>query len=81
MTNEASKLHDKLLNKYETQYNKPPDNQKKIISVLNKPEMLSLNFTEDDFPPMPPLEDDDEPEKTIAERVKLNPRKKKQEYD
>ena len=48
-----------------------------MMSVLNKPEMLSLDFIEDDLPPIPPLEGDEEPEETIAGRVKLNPRKKK----
>ena len=47
-----------------------------MITVLNKPEMLSLDFIEDD---LPSLEGDNEPEETIAERVKLNPRKKKNE--
>ena len=52
-----------------------------MMSVLNKPEMLSLDFIEDDLPPIPPLEGDEEPEETIAGRGKLNPRKKKREHD
>ena len=54
-----------------------------MITALNKPEMLCLDFIEDDLPPMPPLEGDEEikkvPEETIAERVKLNLRKRKNE--
>ena len=46
---------------------------KKTINVINKPENLPLGFTEDD---LPPIEGDEEPEEAIAERVKLNPRKR-----
>ena len=46
-----------------------------MINVLNKLEMLILDFDEDDLPPIPPLEDDEEgklkPKGTIAERPKL----------
>ena len=71
--NNTSKLYDKLLNKYGTQYNKLSEDQKKMINVVNKPGMLSLDFTEDDLVPMFSLEGDEEPEETIAERLKLNP--------
>ena len=66
-----------LLSKYETQYDKLHEVQKKMIRVINRPGMLSLDFIEDDLAPVPPLEGDEELEETIAERVKLNPRKKK----
>ena len=80
--NKAPKLYDKLLNKYETQYDKIPEDSKKILTAPNKPEMLRLNFFGDYFRPMPALEGDEkvklEPEETIAERVKLNlPKRKK----
>ena len=43
--------------------------------------MLILDFNEDELPPMPPLEGEEEvkleQEDTIAERIMLNPRKKK----
>ena len=76
----ASKLYGKLLNIYTAQYNKLAEDQKKTINVLNRPENLTLGFTEVD---LPPLESDEEvklePEETIAEKVKLNPRKRKNE--
>ena len=77
--NNTSKLYDKLLNKYGTQYNKLSEDQKKMINVVDKPGMLSLDFTEDDLVPMFSLEGDEEPEETIAERLKLNPRERKNE--
>ena len=81
VTNTASKLYDKLLSIYTTQYNKLSEDSTKKIIVLNKPEMLIFDFDEDDLPPMLPLEDDEEvkieQEETIAERIKLNPRKRK----
>ena len=40
---------------------------------------LYLDGDEDDLPPMLVLEGDEEPEETIAERVKLNPPKRKNE--
>ena len=79
MINKASKLYDKLLNKYETQYNKLPEDQKRMITVLHKLGMLSLDFLEDDLPSMAVLESYEKPEETIAEKVKLNPRKRKKE--
>ena len=78
--NSAPKSYDKLLNKYETQYNNLPGNKKKMINVINKPGMLSPDCIEYD---LAPLEGDEEvklePEETTPERVKLNPRKRKTE--
>ena len=78
MINKGSKLYDKLLNIYKTQYDNLSEDQK--MNVLNRPENLILVL-----PPMPKLEGDEEvkfePEETIAAKVKLNPRKKKQEQD
>ena len=71
-----------LLNICTTQYNKHSEDQKKTINVVKRHENLTLNFIEDDLPPMPPLEGDEiklEPKETIAERVKLNPPKRKNE--
>ena len=70
---------------YTTQYDNLSNAQKKRINVLNSPENLTLDLyldeDENDLPPMPPLEDDEEvksePEETIAERLKLKPRKRK----
>ena len=59
MINNASKLYGKLLNKYETQNNKFPEDQKKMITVLNKPEMLPLGFIEGDLQQMTALECDE----------------------
>ena len=79
----ASELYDKLLNIYTTQYFKLLNDQKKRINVLNRPENLTLDLylDEDHLPPVSPLEDDEEvksePEETVAERVKLNPQKRK----
>ena len=78
MNNTASKLYDKLLNIYTTQYENLSEGQKKKVNVLNIPENLAFDFVECNLPPMPPLERDEEvklePEETIGERVKLNPR-------
>ena len=76
MINACSKLYDKILSIYTAQYNKLPEDQKKTINVLNRPENLTLGFSEDD---LPPLEGDEKLEETIAERVKLDPRKRKNE--
>ena len=43
----------------------------------NLPIDLYLDKDEDDLPPMLALKGDEQPEETIAERVKLNLRKKK----
>ena len=58
---------------------------RKKMKIQNISENLStdLFLDEDDLPSMPPLEDDEEvklePEENIAERIKLNPRKRKNE--
>ena len=49
MTNTAFKLYEKLLNIYTTQYDKPSEDSKKRINVLNRPEMLTLDFDEHDY--------------------------------
>ena len=53
------------------------EDSKKRVDVLHKPEMLTLDFDEDDLP----LEGDEEvklePGETIAEKLKLNARKRK----
>ena len=83
MLNTALELYNKLLNIYKTQYDKLAKAQKKRMKVQNVPFNLpvDLYLDEDDLPPMPALECDKdiklETEKTIAERVKLNPRKKR----
>ena len=83
--NTFSRLYDKLLNIYTTQFYNLLVDQKKRINVLNRPENLTLDFHEDDLWPMPPLKCDEEvklePQETIAERGKLHLRKKKQEKD
>ena len=86
VVNTASKLYDRLLNIYKTQENKFSEGQKEKINVLNKPENVTITLIEVDLspmPPPPPLEDDEEVKSeakyTIAERVKLILRKKKQE--
>ena len=82
--NTASKLCDKLLNIFTTQYDNLWEYQKKKINVLNRPENVTLDFVEDDLTPMPALSDEVklEPEESIAEKVKLNPwNRKKQEQD
>ena len=81
MIDAASKLCDNLLNIYATRYDKFSENLKKRINVLNKPEMLILDFDRGDLPPMPAVEGDEEvkvePEETIAERKKSKSSKKK----
>ena len=49
MTNTAFKLYEKLLNIYTTQYDNPSEDSKKRINVLNRPEMLTLDFDEHDY--------------------------------
>ena len=76
MIAKASELYDKLLSIDKTQYDKVTKAQKKKVEVQNKP-----HEDEDDLPPMLPLEGDEEikpeTEETIAERIKINPRKRK----
>ena len=69
--NTVSKSYNKLLNIYTTQYNKLLVDLKKRIDVINKPEMLILDFDEDDEAVKLKLKE------TTAERIKLNPRKRK----
>ena len=48
---QPSKLYDKLLNIYTTQRKKlSEDQKKKTINVVNSPENVTLNFTEDKKP-------------------------------
>ena len=83
MLNAAHELYDKLLNIYGTQCDKLTKAHKKRIKVQYMPENLpiDLHLDEDDLPPMFALEGEEEvklePEETIAERVKLNPQKRK----
>ena len=85
LINTVSKLYNKLLNIYATQYYIFSEDWKKRVKVLNKPEMLILDFDddeyEDDLPSVPPLEYDEEvklePQETAAERIKRNPWKRK----
>ena len=76
--NTPSKLYDKLLSIYTTQYDKISEDLKKRTSVLCKPEMLILDFDRDDLPQMPEIDGNEEvklePEETVAGRLKLNPR-------
>ena len=65
MINTFSKLYDKLLNIYTTQFDNLSVDQKKRINVLNRPENVTLDFDEDDLQPMSPLKVDKE--------VKLEP--------
>ena len=80
MINAASKLYNKLLNIYTTHYDKLSEDSEKRVSVLNQPEMSELDFDKYD---LLPLEGDEgvklESEQTIAERVKLDLRKRKNE--
>ena len=82
MLNTAHELYDKLLNIYKLNminFGKPHKRSRYALPK-NLPSDSYLDEDEDDFPPMPALEGDEEvklqPEKTIAERVKLNPQKK-----
>ena len=52
--------------------------QKKRVNVLSRPENVTLNFTENDLPPIPPQDDEEklEPEDTIAEKLKIKKREK-----
>ena len=72
----ASKLYNKLLKICTTQDDRFSENEKKRISVLNRAEMLTLDYDEDDL-----QEGEEEvklePEETIAERIKLSHQKRK----
>ena len=50
--NTAFNLYDKLLNIHETQHDKLSEDVKKRISVLNRPENLTLDFDEGDLLPI-----------------------------
>ena len=65
MIDTFSRLYDKLLNIYTTQFDNLSVDQKKRINVLNRPENATLDFDEDDLRPMPPLK--------VDEEVKLDP--------
>ena len=73
MFKKAEKLYHKLQNLFKTA-------SKKWTETQNVSENLSIELYLDDLPSMPPLEGDEEvklePEETISERVKSNPRKK-----
>ena len=73
--NTASKLYDKLLNRYTTQYDNISKGLKKRLSVLNGPEMLILDFDEDDLLQKGNEEVKLEPEETISENEILKKRK------
>ena len=60
MINIAFKLYNKLLNIYTTQNDNLSEGQKKEINVINRPENLTLDFTENDLQPLPSLEGDEE---------------------
>ena len=45
---------------YTPQYEILSKDQKEKVNVLSRPENLTLDFVEDDLPPMPPLEGDKE---------------------
>ena len=69
-------INDKLMVNFQ-------EDLEKGINILNKSEMLELDFDKDGLPPMQPLEAVEEvklePDETIAERFNLNPRKRKDE--
>ena len=77
MINTASELYNKILNIYETQYDTFSIARKERINVLKNPGNLTLDLYLDDLP----LKDEvkSKPEETIAERVNLNPRKRKKD--
>ena len=73
----TSKLYDKLLSIYKTQYDKLIKAEKKSIRVQNTPEDLVINLyfdkDEDHLPSIPALQGDEEVklelEETIAKRI------------
>ena len=83
MFDTALELYNKPLNIHKTQYDKFIKAKKKRTKVPNVLENIPIGFylDEDDLPTMPPLVDDEEikllAEETIAERIKLNPQKRK----
>ena len=83
MLTAAHELYDKVLIIYKTQYDKLKQAHQKNIKVQDMPDNLSIDLylDEDHLPPIPTLESNKwvklEPEEIIAERGKLNPRKRK----
>ena len=77
----VSRLYDKVLNIYTTQYEKFSEDLKKMVNILNKAEILIPDFDRDDLPSISTLLEDDEEvklesENIIAEIIKLSPRKR-----
>ena len=77
----VSRLYDKVLNIYTTQYEKFSEDLKKMVNILNKPEILIPDFDRDDLPSISTLLEGDEEvklesENIIAEIIKLSPRKR-----
>ena len=62
MLDTALELYNKLLNIYETLYDKLTKAQKKRIKAQSVPENLTIDLylDEDDLPPKPAPEDDEE---------------------
>ena len=71
----TAKLYDNLLNRYTTQYDNISKGLKKRLNVLNRPEMLILDFDEDDLSQKGDEEVRLEPEETISENEILKKRK------
>ena len=77
----VSRLYDKVLNIYTTQYEKFSEDLKKMVNILNKAEILIPDFDRDDLPSISTLPEGDEEvklesENIIAEIIKLSPRKR-----
>ena len=77
----VSRLYDKVLNIYTTQYEKFSEDLKKMVNILNKAEILIPDFDRDDLPSISTLLEGDEEvklesENIIAEIIKLSPRKR-----
>ena len=77
----VSRLYDKVLNIYTTQYEKFSEYLKKMVNILNKAEILIPDFDRDDLPSISTLLEGDEEvklesENIIAEIIKLSPRKR-----
>ena len=77
----VSRLYDKVLNIYTTQYEKFSEDLKKMVNILNKAEILIPDFDRDDLPSISTLLEGDEEvklesENIIAEIIKLSPCKR-----
>ena len=77
----VSRLYDKVLNIYTTQYEKFSEDLKEMVNILNKAEILIPGFDRDDLPSISTLLEGDEEvklesENIIAEIIKLSPRKR-----